>query len=111
MVKNCIEDLLRAFAQGDVSVVAETEACLDRIERLNGEVNPVVTLDASGALARAAAMDLLPPDEKSGLALCGVPVTIKDAFVTAGLRTTASYPPLAAHVPSRDATIVSVGTQ
>jgi amidase len=36
-----------------------------------------------------------------------VPVTIKDSFATAGLRTTSGYPPLADYVPSADATVVA----
>lgn len=107
LVKNRIEDLLRAFTRGDLTVVGETRECLDRIDRLNGEVNAVVTLDAQGARARAAAIAALSADHKAALPLCGVPVTVKDAFATAGLRTTASYPGLAAHVPSRDATVVA----
>lgn len=41
------------------------------------------------------------------LPLLGVPVSIKDAFATRGLRTTASHKPLADYVPAADATVVS----
>ncbi|WP_284164835.1 amidase family protein [Frigidibacter sp. SD6-1] len=39
--------------------------------------------------------------------LYGVPVTVKDSYETAGLRTTASHPPLADHVPGEDASLVA----
>lgn len=39
--------------------------------------------------------------------LHGVPVTIKDAFETVGLRTTCSYKPLTDHIPQQDATVVA----
>ncbi len=39
--------------------------------------------------------------------LHGVPMTIKDALETAGLRTTGGYPPLSDHVPTKDATAVA----
>jgi amidase len=39
--------------------------------------------------------------------LHGVPVTIKDTFETAGLRTTSGFKPLANYVPQQDATVVS----
>ncbi len=39
--------------------------------------------------------------------LHGVPITIKDAFETAGLRTTSGYPPLASYIPQQDATVVA----
>jgi amidase len=39
--------------------------------------------------------------------LHGVPMTIKDALETAGLRTTGGHPPLKDHVPTRDAPAVA----
>lgn len=39
--------------------------------------------------------------------LHGVPFTIKDAFETAGVRTTASHQPLEHHVPAEDAVVVA----
>jgi amidase len=39
--------------------------------------------------------------------LHGVPVTIKDVFEAAGLRTTASFKPLASYIPKQDATVVA----
>ena len=39
-------------------------------------------------------------------ALFGVPISIKDAFETQGIRTTSSYPPLKNYIPENDATVV-----
>jgi amidase len=39
--------------------------------------------------------------------LYGVPVTVKDCFETAGLRSTAGHPPLTDHVPAQDAAMVA----
>jgi amidase len=39
--------------------------------------------------------------------LHGVPITIKDVFETAGIRTTSSFRPLASYVPKQDATVVA----
>ena len=39
--------------------------------------------------------------------LHGVPITIKDAIETAGLRTTGGFPPLADYIPAHDAPVVA----
>lgn len=100
-------DIAARIARGDSTAIDELEVCLARIRRHNGDINAVVTLDEVGAYAAARAVDArraaggeLPP-------LLGVPMTVKDAFETAGLRTTASHPPLAHYVPATDATVVA----
>ena len=63
-------------------------AHLGRIARENPAVHAVVTLDADRALAAADAADAaLARGDTPGL-LHGVPMTVKDGFATAGLRTT-----------------------
>lgn len=39
--------------------------------------------------------------------LHGVPFTLKDAYSTAGMRTTVGFPPLADHVPQEDSTVAA----
>lgn len=79
---------------------------LQRIERFNPALNAVVTLDAERAFTRADAADAALARGESWGALHGVPITIKDSFETAGLRTTSGAPALAAHVPANNATAV-----
>ncbi len=100
-------DVAARIARGETSAADELERCLARIRARNGDINAVVTLDEAGARAAAEAADrrraeggVLPP-------LLGVPVTVKDSFETAGLLTTSSHPPLARHVPARDAAVVA----
>src|SRR5262252_2060258 len=79
---------------------------LARIERLNPPLNAVVTLDVERARRAADALDdAAGRGEYAGM-LHGVPMTIKDSFETAGLRTTCGHEPLAAHVPATDAVAV-----
>lgn len=100
--RNTAQQIIR----GETSSTELVERSLERIKRLNPAINAIVTLDEERALVAAKQADArrgrdnLPP-------LHGLPVTIKDAFETAGLKTTSSYPPLANHVPSRDATVVA----
>lgn len=80
---------------------------LSRIHRYNAQLNAVVTCDPFAVRAAAAEMDQrLAAGEVPG-PLFGVPITIKDSFETAGMRTTSSHPPLKDYVPQRDATAVA----
>ena len=100
-------DLAAAIRGRRVSATELTELCLERIRRHNGALNAVCTLDEAGARRAARAADeALARGEPAG-PLHGVPMTIKDALETAGLRTTAGHPPLANHVPSSDAPAVA----
>src|SRR3954447_8611169 len=84
---------------------------LERIERLDradgGGVNAVVTLDVERAAAAAAAADdaLARGDELGPLH--GLPMTIKDAIETEGIRSTGGAVELADHVPAADAPAVA----
>ena len=83
------------------------ELSLERISRHNGALNAICTLDEAGARRRAKRADeALARGELWG-PLHGVPMTIKDALETAGLRTTGGHPPLAGYVPSSDAPAVA----
>jgi amidase len=99
-------ELAALLAAGEVSAREVLEAHLDRIERVNPDVNAIVTLVPDLALARAAALDeRLAAGEKPGL-LHGLPVAHKDLADTAGVRTTYGSPIFADHVPDHDALIV-----
>ena len=80
---------------------------LERIEKHNPALNAICTLDEAGARARAREADAALARGELWGPLHGVPMTIKDALETAGVRTTAGYPPLANHVPAKDATAVA----
>ncbi|MDP3823619.1 MAG: amidase [Burkholderiales bacterium] len=79
---------------------------LQRVERFNPALNAIVTLDAERAFTRAEAADAALARGEPWGALHGVPITIKDSFETAGLRTTSGAPELATHVPANNAIAV-----
>ena len=97
----------RAIREGTVSSGEVVEALLARIARHNPVLNAIVTLDAAGARERAALADAALGRGELWGPLHGVPVTFKDVFETAGLRTTCSHRGLAEYVPRRDATVVA----
>jgi amidase len=83
------------------------EAHLDQIAKHNASLNAIVTLDEDRARQRAKAADEAVARGEIWGPLHGVPVTIKDVFETAGMRTTSSFKPLAKYVPKQDATVVA----
>jgi amidase len=83
---------------------------LRRLERLNPALNAVVTLDIdrAGQAAQAADDATVAAREANRLpALHGLPVTIKDAIETAGIRSTGGATELRTHVPATDAPAVA----
>lgn len=84
---------------------------LDRVDRLDGTVNAVVTLDADRAREAAARADEATAKAANGSddlgELHGLPVTIKDAIATEGIRSTGGAVELADHVPTEDAPAVT----
>jgi amidase len=80
---------------------------LERIAAHNPALNAVCTLDEAAARARAREADAALARGELWGPLHGVPMTIKDALETAGMRTTGGHPPLASYVPERDAPAVA----
>jgi amidase len=95
--------IAEAIRARQVSSREVLDALLERVARLDGPVNSVVTIDAERAQREAAAADeALNRGELEG-PLHGVPLTVKDSWQTAGMRTTSGAPELAAFVPEVDA--------
>jgi len=79
--------LQAAYASGGVSPAEATQACTERIARLNGDLHAfILTLDDE-ATAHAAAIDSA-GTSGAGSPLAGVPYALKDNFDVAGLPTT-----------------------
>jgi len=99
-------ELAALLRRREVSAREVVQAHLDQIERVNPQVNAVVTLVAERALHEARAADeRLAAGEPVG-PLHGLPMAIKDTHETAGIRTTHGSPILADHVPERDELVV-----
>ena len=96
-------ELAKKIRQREVSSREALDYCLARVAQLDTPINSVVTMDAERARAEADAADTaLARGEVRG-PLHGVPMTIKDSFQTAGMRTTSGAPELANFVPQEDA--------
>lgn len=99
-------DLVALLDAGEVTSRELADLYLDRIARLDGALNAVVTVDGDGARHRADELDRLRRDGGRPGPLGGLPMTLKDCWATRGLRTTAGTTDLADHVPEADAVAV-----
>lgn len=104
---NSLTELVAALDARDVGAGELLEAHLDRIERLDHSINAVITLAPERAAEEAAAVDDARANGSVLAPLAGVPVTIKDALATEGIRSTGGATELADHIPDEDATVVS----
>ena len=107
IVYRTASDLAGLIRGKEASSVEILDAHLEQISRHNPRLNAIVTLDAENARKRALEADAALAKGENWGPLHGVPVTIKDAYETAGLRTTSSFKPLANYIPERDATVVA----
>jgi amidase len=99
-------ELAAHIRAGELSAVEVMEAHLRRIERVNPQVNAIVTYTPERALAGARAADAALASGAPLGPLHGLPVAHKDLFETAGVRTTYGSPIYRDHVPAHDALIV-----
>jgi amidase len=99
-------ELAKMIRDGKVSSSELLDLYLSRIEKYNPQLNAVITLDIERARQQARLADQARfKGEKLG-PLHGLPVTIKDALETAGVRTTCGAPRLRDHIPQTDAVAV-----
>jgi aspartyl-tRNA(Asn)/glutamyl-tRNA(Gln) amidotransferase subunit A len=94
----------RLYRAKKLSPVELTQAYLDRIAALNESIHAYLTVTGERALAeaRAAEAELMAGNDRGPMH--GIPYGLKDAFETAGVRTTCHSKRLADHVPTADAT-------
>jgi Asp-tRNA(Asn)/Glu-tRNA(Gln) amidotransferase A subunit family amidase len=106
LVEQSLGTIRKMIRQREVSPVEVAEAHLERIARLNPQLNAIVTL-APDVVERAKAAEaaLLRGDEVGSLH--GVPVTVKDTIDTAGVRTTSGSKIRMDYVPETDAPAVA----
>jgi aspartyl-tRNA(Asn)/glutamyl-tRNA(Gln) amidotransferase subunit A len=89
----------RAIAEGWLSPIALTEAYLERIDALDGELHSYVTVLREAALSAARKIAA----GHSRGPLHGIPIGLKDIYKTSGIRTTAGSRRYEHHVPEEDA--------
>ncbi|HEY7717528.1 MAG TPA: amidase family protein, partial [Pedococcus sp.] len=96
-----------ALGRKEVSAVEVTQAHLDRIAVVDGDVHAFLHVDAEGALATAREVDQRRAAGEDVPVMAGVPIAVKDVMATKGLPTTCGSRILEGWVPPYDATLVS----
>lgn len=98
-----------ALRRGEITARALLEKLLEHHAKVNPGINAVVTLDIEGARAAADKADRHLAETGWPLGpLHGLPMTVKDALETKGMRTTSGSPDFSNHVPGQDADAVAL---
>ncbi|MFV5215774.1 Asp-tRNA(Asn)/Glu-tRNA(Gln) amidotransferase subunit GatA [Azonexus caeni] len=106
MISRSLKQLSQALAAKEISSVELSALFLDRIARLNPEINAFITVDREKTLAMAAAADQRLAAGTGG-ALTGIPIAQKDIFCAEGWTTTCGSKMLANFVAPYDATVIA----
>jgi aspartyl-tRNA(Asn)/glutamyl-tRNA(Gln) amidotransferase subunit A len=105
MLNASLSELSAALDGGKISSVELTQYFLDRIARLDGELNAFITVDAARSLEDARSADARRSAGETG-PLLGIPIAHKDIFCTQGLATTCGSRMLAEFVSPYDAHVI-----
>jgi len=97
---------LGAMTSGEVSPVTLVSALLQRIETSDHKISAWETVDEEGALQAARASEARFAS-RAVRPLEGLPVGIKDIFLTEGMRTQAGFAPFSSFIPDHDAEAVA----
>ena len=106
MIGKTLKDLGAALAGKQISSAELTQLHLDRIARLNPEINAFITIDADRSLAQAKAADARIAAGNAG-PLTGIPIAQKDIFCARGWLTTCGSKMLGNFVSPYDATVIT----
>lgn len=99
-------ELATNIHSGEVSSVEVTQAHLDRINEIDGDIHAFLHVGADAALAAAAKVDeAIAKGEQPASALAGVPLALKDVFTTTDAPTTCGSKILAGYIAPYDATV------
>lgn len=99
-------DQLLALASGELSSIELLDVYLGRIGADNDKLNAIVTIDVDRARREASAADARRANGEKLGPLHGLPITVKDSYETAGMRTVCGRRDLKDNVPDRDAEAV-----
>jgi len=106
LLERTLTDLAAALSRREVSSEEATRAALSRIEATDGRLGAFLRVSPEPALEAARASDARRARGEATSPLDGVPLALKDIFLTRGVETTAGSRILAGFIPPFDATVV-----
>ncbi len=101
-----LHDAARRLRGREITSLELTEAIFSRIAATEERVHAYLTLDHEAALDSARRADARLRAGEQHSPLLGIPIALKDNFLTAGLRTTCASKILGDFIPPFDATVV-----
>ena len=107
MIHSTAAEMADALAKGETTSVALTQAHLDRISAVDGQVKAFLHVDSEGALSQAQDVDARRAKGEKLSAIAGVPLALKDVLAQKGVPTTAGSKILQGWRPPYDSTVVS----
>ncbi len=105
-----VAEAARQLRSGALTAAALVERSLARIQALDGTLQACVTVMADEARSAAQAADARLSDQRAARMaspLCGIPVGVKDLYLTRGVRTSAGSRVLEDYIPTEDAAAVT----
>ena len=107
MINKTAAQMADALAKGEATSVELTQAHLDRITSVDGQVKAFLHVDTEGALAQAKDVDARRAKGEKLSPIAGVPLALKDVLAQKGVPTTAGSKILQGWHPPYDSTVVS----
>jgi len=107
MIKKSAAEMAAALSAGELTSVELTQAHLDQIAKVDGDVHAFLHVDNDGAIAQARAVDEKRKSGERVSPLAGVPLALKDVLVQKGIPTTCGSKMLEGWRPPYDSTVVT----
>ena len=102
-----VTELATLLQSREVSPVEATDAYLERIDRVDGQLHSYITVCRAEAQAAAQEAEREIAAGRYLGPLHGIPVAVKDQLESQGIPTTGGSTILANHIPDRDATVIA----
>jgi len=107
MINKTAAQMADALAKGETTSVELTQAHLDRVAEVDGQVKAFLHVDTEGALAQAKDVDARRAKGEKLSPIAGIPLALKDVLAQKGVPTTAGSKILQGWRPPYDSTVVS----
>jgi len=107
MINKTATEMADSLAKGETTSVELTQAHLDRVKAVDGQVKAFLHVDSEGALAQAKEVDARRAKGEKLSPIAGIPLALKDVLAQKGVPTTAGSKILQGWLPPYDSTVVS----
>jgi len=107
MINKTAAQMADALAKGETTSVELTQAHLDRVAAVDGQVKAFLHVDTEGALVQAKNVDARRAKGEKLSPIAGIPLALKDVLAQKGVPTTAGSKILQGWHPPYDSTVVS----